>query len=59
MEKINEGTRDEIIRYNFFSDELFGIEGPIAKIVEYFKSAGATARSSQANSAADGTGGRR
>ncbi|MEW6211095.1 MAG: protein prkA [Acidobacteriota bacterium] len=40
VEKINEGSRDEIIRYNFFSDELFGIEGPIAKIVEYFKSAG-------------------
>lgn len=40
LEKINEGSRDEIIRYNFFSDELYGIEGPIAKIVEYFKSAG-------------------
>jgi serine protein kinase len=40
VEKINEGSRDEIIRYNFFSDELFGIEGPISKIVEYFKSAG-------------------
>src|SRR5919205_4247533 len=40
VEKINEGSRDEIARYNFFSDELFGIEGPIAKIVEYFKSAG-------------------
>jgi serine protein kinase len=40
MEKINEGSRDEVVRYNFFSDELFGIEGPISKIVEYFKSAG-------------------
>jgi serine protein kinase len=40
LEKINEGSRDEITRYNFFSDELFGIEGPISKIVEYFKSAG-------------------
>ena len=40
VEKINEGSRDEIIRYNFFSDELYGIEGPISKIVEYFKSAG-------------------
>jgi serine protein kinase len=40
MDKINEGSRDEIVRYNFFSDELFGIEGPISKIVEYFKSAG-------------------
>jgi serine protein kinase len=40
VEKINEGSRDEIIRYNFFSEELFGIEGPISKIVEYFKSAG-------------------
>ncbi len=38
-EKIAEGTRDEIIRYNFFSEELFGIEDPIARIVEYFKSA--------------------
>jgi serine protein kinase len=37
--KINEGTRDEITRYNFFAGELFGIEEPIAKIVEYFKSA--------------------
>ena len=40
VEKVNEGSRDEIVRYNFFSDELFGIEGPISKIVEYFKSAG-------------------
>src|ERR1051325_9633060 len=40
VEKINEGARDEITRYNFFADELFGIEGPISKIVEYFKSAG-------------------
>src|SRR5256885_15151451 len=39
VEKLNEGTRDEVSRYNFFSDELFGIEEPIAKIVEYFKSA--------------------
>lgn len=39
VEKINEGSRDEITRFNFFSDELYGIEGPISKIVEYFKSA--------------------
>jgi serine protein kinase len=39
VEKLNEGTRDEIARYNFFSGELFGIEEPIARIVEYFKSA--------------------
>jgi serine protein kinase len=39
VEKINEGSRDEIIRYKFFSGELFGIEGSISKIVEYFKSA--------------------
>jgi serine protein kinase len=32
-------TRDDVARYNFFIDELFGIEEPIAKIVEYFKSA--------------------
>jgi serine protein kinase len=38
-EKIAEGTRDEVTRYKFFSGELFGIEEPIAKIVEYFKSA--------------------
>ncbi len=40
MEKINEGSRDEIVKFQFFSDELFGIERPISKIVEYFKSAG-------------------
>ncbi len=39
IEKVNEGTRDEISRYNFFAQELFGIEEPIARIVEYFKSA--------------------
>ena len=38
-EKIAEGTRDEIAKYKFFSDELYGIEEPIARIVEYFKSA--------------------
>jgi serine protein kinase len=37
-EKIERG-RDELVRYNFFSGELFGIEEPISKIVEYFKSA--------------------
>jgi serine protein kinase len=39
VEKLNEGKRDEITRYNFFASELFGIEEPIARIVEYFKSA--------------------
>lgn len=39
VEKLNEGTRDEVQRYNFFATELFGIEEPIARIVEYFKSA--------------------
>ena len=34
VEKLNEGTRDELIRYNFFAAELFGIEEPIARIVE-------------------------
>ena len=38
-EKLNEGARDELVRYNFFADELYGIEESIAKIVEYFKSA--------------------
>src|SRR5437763_2861934 len=37
--KLNEGTRDEVARYNFFAHELFGIEEPLARIVEYFKSA--------------------
>src|SRR5713226_9326080 len=40
VEKINEGSRDEIVKYNFFGEELFGIERPISRIVEYFKSAG-------------------
>ncbi len=39
VEKLNEGARDEITRYNFFAHELYGIEEPIARIVEYFKSA--------------------
>src|SRR3954471_1743362 len=39
VEKLNEGTRDEVTRYKFFSSELFGIEEPIARFVEYFKSA--------------------
>ena len=39
VEKLNEGTREELVRYNFFASELFGIEEPIARIVEYFKSA--------------------
>ncbi|MBV9928241.1 MAG: protein prkA [Acidobacteria bacterium] len=39
VEKLNEGTRDELSRYKFFAAELFGIEEPIARIVEYFKSA--------------------
>ncbi|MDQ3586108.1 MAG: protein prkA [Acidobacteriota bacterium] len=39
VEKLNEGRRDELTRYKFFADELFGIEEPLARIVEYFKSA--------------------
>ncbi|HEX8197756.1 MAG TPA: PrkA family serine protein kinase [Pyrinomonadaceae bacterium] len=39
VEKINEGSRDELAKYNFFADDLYGIEESIAKIVEYFKSA--------------------
>ncbi|HEY0100572.1 MAG TPA: hypothetical protein VGB76_16620 [Pyrinomonadaceae bacterium] len=39
IEKLNEGTRDEVARYRFFADELYGIEEPLARIVEYFKSA--------------------
>ncbi|HEU4390377.1 MAG TPA: protein prkA, partial [Blastocatellia bacterium] len=40
VEKINEGSRDEITRFKFFAEELFGIEPAISRIVEYFKSAG-------------------
>jgi serine protein kinase len=39
IERLNEGTQHEVLSYNFFSGELFGIEEPIARIVEYFKSA--------------------
>jgi len=39
IERLNEGTQYEILSYNFFANELFGIEEPIARIVEYFKSA--------------------
>jgi serine protein kinase len=39
VERLNEGTQHEVLSYNFFSSELFGIEEPIAKLVEYFKSA--------------------
>jgi len=39
VERLNEGTQHELLSYNFFSGELFGIEEPIARIVEYFKSA--------------------
>jgi serine protein kinase len=39
IERLNEGTQHEILSYNFFASELFGIEEPIARLVEYFKSA--------------------
>jgi len=39
VERLNEGTQHEVLSYNFFANELFGIEEPIARIVEYFKSA--------------------
>jgi serine protein kinase len=39
VDRLNEGTQHEVLAYNFFSSELFGIEEPIARIVEYFKSA--------------------
>jgi serine protein kinase len=39
VERLNEGTQHEVLSYNFFASELFGIEEPIARIVEYFKSA--------------------
>src|SRR5690242_15076289 len=39
VERLNEGTQHEVLSYQFFASELFGIEEPIARIVEYFKSA--------------------
>ncbi len=39
IERLNEGTQHEVLSYKFFDTELFGIEEPIARIVEYFKSA--------------------
>ena len=39
VDRLNEGTQHELLSYNFFASELFGIEEPIARIVEYFKSA--------------------
>ena len=39
VERLNEGTQHEVLSYKFFDSELFGIEEPIARIVEYFKSA--------------------
>ena len=39
IERQNEGTQHEVLSYKFFASELFGIEEPIARIVEYFKSA--------------------
>src|SRR6185295_15053922 len=39
IERLNEGTQHEVLSYKFFDAELFGIEEPIARIVEYFKSA--------------------
>jgi serine protein kinase len=40
IERLNEGTQHEVISHSFFASELFGIEEPIARLVEYFKSAG-------------------
>src|SRR2546426_3126195 len=39
IDRVNEGTQHEVISHNFFASELFGIEEPIARLVEYFKSA--------------------
>ena len=39
VDRLNEGTQHELQSYKFFDSELFGIEEPIARIVEYFKSA--------------------
>ncbi len=32
IERLNEGTRDEVARYKFFAEELYGIEEPLARI---------------------------
>jgi serine protein kinase len=37
--KLNEGTREEVTRYHFFSEDLYGIDEAIEQLVEYFKSA--------------------
>ncbi len=39
IDRVNEGTQHEVVSHNFFASELFGIEEPIARLVEYFKSA--------------------
>ena len=39
IDRLNEGTPHEVISYKFFASELFGIEEPIARLIEYFKSA--------------------
>src|SRR5712691_1787638 len=39
IDRVNEGTQQEVISHKFFASELFGIEEPIARLVEYFKSA--------------------
>lgn len=38
VEKINEGSPEEVNRYKFFSEELYGIDEAIDQIVDYFKS---------------------
>src|SRR5205085_10085037 len=49
IERLNEGTQHEVLSYNFFSSELFGIEQPIARIVEYFKSAASVSKCANAS----------
>ncbi len=39
FEKVNEGSLEEINRYHFFSEELYGIDEAIDQIADYFKSA--------------------
>src|SRR5712691_3840239 len=39
MDAGTENTRSGELRYNFFSQEIFGIEKPLQQIVEYFHSA--------------------
>ncbi len=50
---------DGTTHYNFFDDEIYGVDHTLQQIVEYFRSAASAARSAQAHPAPDGPGRRR